>query len=62
MHCYFTNGKWGEDGKWHPGAIETTSCHYILQGGMLNFCGDCQHEFNGKQGVPLPFIPEGYGI
>lgn len=36
---------------------ERTLCHYHLQGGVLNFCGDSPHELAGKS-VPLPDLPE----
>lgn len=32
-------------------------CHYILTGGVINFCGDCTHPLVGKS-VPLPDLPE----
>lgn len=31
-------------------------CHYILTGGMLQFCGDSTHALAGKT-VPLPDFP-----
>lgn len=33
-------------------------CHYFIVDGKINFCGDCYHELNGKQGVPMPTFPE----
>jgi hypothetical protein len=33
------------------------TCHYILTGGVLNFCSDCTHDLAGKP-VQLPDIPE----
>ena len=31
-------------------------CHSFVQNGVVNFCGDCTHSMNGKQGVTLPEI------
>lgn len=42
------------DGEVWPARPEKTICHYFVQGGAINFCGDCEHEYSGKQGVPLP--------
>jgi len=36
----------------------TILCHYFINSGMIQFCGDNPHELNG-QTVPLPDIPEG---
>jgi Family of unknown function (DUF6527) len=41
--------------------VETTICHYHLNGGVLEYCNDCQHELNGQK-ILLQEIPEGYGI
>ncbi len=30
-----------------------TCCHFFIQNGVFNFCGDCTHEMNGRQGVPM---------
>ena len=30
-----------------------TCCHFFVQDGKINYCGDCTHEMNGKQGVPM---------
>jgi hypothetical protein len=32
-------------------------CHYILTGGILDFCSDSTHALAGKS-VPLPAFPE----
>lgn len=36
---------------------EKTICHYHLRNGILEFCGDCDHDLKGKN-VPLPDLPE----
>jgi hypothetical protein len=51
-------GKWDGWIKDADGKPIDSICHYFLCDGKLNYCGDCTHEFNGKQGVPLPEIPE----
>lgn len=33
-------------------------CHYILSGGVIQYCPDSTHALSG-QSVPLPDIPEG---
>lgn len=40
---------------------ETTICHYHLRNGILEYCGDCQHNLNGQKS-PLQDIPTDYGI
>lgn len=40
---------------------EETLCHYFLRDGILDYCGDCLHEFSGQR-VPLQEIPADYGI
>jgi hypothetical protein len=47
----FKHGYTRTDGTVVP---EQTLCHYFIQNGVINFCGDCQHKLNGQQGVPLP--------
>lgn len=37
---------------------ENKVCHYILTDGVLQFCGDSNHELAG-QSIPLPDLPEG---
>lgn len=39
----------------------TTICHHFVQGGNIQFCGDCTHSMKG-QTVPLPDFPEGKHI
>ena len=43
---YYTNPKSG---------VETTTCHYHVKDGNIEYCGDCQHDLKG-QTVPLPDI------
>lgn len=31
-------------------------CHYFIQNGFLVYCGDCNHELNGKS-IELPDFP-----
>lgn len=56
--CVNVDGQWtgewvlGDDGK-----AKDACCHYVLTNGILNFCGDCTHKFNG-QSVPLPDLPD----
>lgn len=40
-----------------PAGQERTLCHYVLTNGILNYCGDCEHELSG-QSAPLPDWPE----
>ena len=28
-------------------------CHLFVTNGMIHYCGDCTHEYNGKQNVPM---------
>jgi hypothetical protein len=35
-------------------------CHLVLTDGVINYQGDCEHEFAGKA-VEMVDIPEGYG-
>lgn len=41
----------------HAPGLREVVCHYILTDGILNFCGDCWHDLNGKS-VPLPVLPD----
>lgn len=47
-------GEWVRDA---AGAARDSCCHYFLQGGQLQFCGDSTHALAGKT-VPLPELPE----
>ena len=40
---------------------EITVCHYMLQGGVLKYCGDCQHQYKGMH-RPLVPIPAHYSV
>jgi hypothetical protein len=40
---------------------EQTLCHYFLRDGIIEYCSDCPHEFNGQK-VALQEIPDDYGI
>lgn len=42
---------------YQPGAMSST-CHYFLHEGMIQFLGDCTHELKG-QTVPMVDFPEG---
>ena len=53
------DGKW--TGEWvrdAQGKAVPYVCHYVLTKGVLNFCGDCTHDFAGRS-VPLPVLPKG---
>jgi hypothetical protein len=53
----FVDGEW--TGEWKrdaDGKPIPYVCHYILTGGVLNYCGDCTHAMAGKS-VPLPVLP-----
>lgn len=28
-------------------------CHFFVVDGKINFCGDCTHDYSGKQGVEM---------
>lgn len=43
--------------RWHEGKVEKV-CHYILTGGVLDYCADSTHGLRGK--VPLPPLPPPY--
>ena len=46
----------------HPETkVETTICHYHLKAGVIEYCGDCQHDFKGQK-IPLQDIPDDYGV
>lgn len=47
-----------EDGTVIP---EYTTCHYYLIDGILQYQGDCRHEYSGKT-IPMEPIPEDYGF
>lgn len=54
----FVAGRW--TGEWKRGADSKAldyCCHYVLTGGVLNYCGDCTHAMAG-QSVPLPPLPD----
>jgi len=55
IRCFTRYDQGGE--KLLPNNEERTLCHYFLQAGKINFCGDCVHELNGQQGVELPDFP-----
>lgn len=38
---------------------EKTVCHYFLKAGVIEYCTDNPHKFNGKK-VPLPELGERY--
>lgn len=40
---------------------ETTTCHYHLKDGVIEYCGDCPHNLKDQK-VPLEEIPDDYGI
>lgn len=46
--------RWFAEGD--AGARVEKICHYILTGGILNFCSDCTHALADKS-VPLPRLP-----
>lgn len=53
--------KWNpefEDGTDHTKPPYSTICHLFVQNGIINYCGDCTHDHNGKQGVPMKEYPE----
>lgn len=31
----------------------STRCHLYVTNGKINYCGDCTHEYNGRQGVEM---------
>jgi hypothetical protein len=46
----------------HPDTkAETTTCHYHLNDGVIEYCGDCPHSLKSQK-VQLQNIPDGYGI
>lgn len=47
IRCFTTD----DDGR------QITLCHYFIRNGMIEFCGDNPHAFNGKT-VELPDWPE----
>lgn len=52
------DGRW--TGEWVRGADGKAvdwCCHYMLEDGLLKFCGDCSHSLAGKT-VPLPPLPQ----
>lgn len=41
---------------YRPG-VKTSVCHFLLQDGVIDYCGDCTHDLRGK--MPLdPFTDE----
>jgi len=59
IHCYTTNGHWSDKPphEWVEGPKRTTTCHYFIKKGVLEYCADSPHELSGKK-VPLPDYPE----
>jgi hypothetical protein len=52
LRCFFT----------HPETKqEITTCHMVVTNGMIQFCGDCQHELK-NQTVPVPDFPSNYSL
>lgn len=54
------SGQW--TGEWildSEGKVIPFVCHYILTDGIVNYCGDCTHEFAGKS-VPIANLPKYY--
>ena len=57
------SNKWGKeaDPKWQePEDIHTPPdkgwsgrCHLYVENGVINYCGDCSHDYNGKKGVVM---------
>lgn len=46
----------------HPETkAEVTTCHCIVTGGKIQFCGDCEHELKG-QTLNLEDIPDSYQL
>lgn len=41
----------------HPDKGDITTCHYFVQEGRIQFCGDCPHLLSG-QTVDLPEITD----
>src|SRR5882672_1260341 len=37
--------------------VEVTTCHLHVKKGVIEYCGDCQHELSGQK-VPLPDLPD----
>jgi hypothetical protein len=53
--------KWTFDGnmeapKFSPSINIVGQCHYFIQAGVIQFCGDSKHALAG-QSVPLPDLP-----
>jgi hypothetical protein len=34
---------------------QVTTCHYFIKNGVIEYCGDCQHDLKGKK-IELPEI------
>lgn len=68
-HIYYVNSPhWYKDTEgWHfngdlenptftPSLLNTWNegrCHLYVTNGVINYCNDCTHEYNGKQNVPM---------
>lgn len=52
-------GKYCVPDSWDEGGV----CHYILTGGIINYCGDSTHEMAGKSVLlpDWPYAPGTYG-
>jgi hypothetical protein len=42
----------------HDGIPEETTCHFHLQNGVFNYCGDCKHNLNGQNNIAMPELKE----
>lgn len=46
------DGEYLKDASGRLEGAEPYVCHLVVTDGVLNFCGDCTHDFNGKS-VPM---------
>lgn len=49
---------WQEPGGAAPDNQWSGRCHLLVQDGVINYCGDCTHDYNGKQAVEMKDILE----
>lgn len=59
--------RWGKQADPHwkePTEIEAPvngwsgRCHLFVKDGLINYCNDCTHSYNGKKNVPMKDIDE----
>jgi len=54
----YANPNWKEPEDAPPDNKWSGICHLFVTNGMIHYCGDCTHEYSGKQNVPMKDMDE----